>query len=97
MKHIVMWKLKEEAEGEARVENAVKMKEMLEALVGVIPEIRSLQAGINENGGEWDVVLLSAFDSMEDLKAYDVHPAHEACKTFIRAVSCERAAIDFAE
>ncbi len=48
LKHIVMWKLKEFAEGKTKAENALIMKESLERLVGIVPEIISLQVGINE-------------------------------------------------
>lgn len=48
LKHIVMWKLKEFAEGKTKAENALIMKESLERLVGIVPEIKSLQVGINE-------------------------------------------------
>lgn len=50
LKHIVMWKLKEFAEGKTKAENALIMKESLERLVGIVPEIISLQVGINEKG-----------------------------------------------
>lgn len=43
LKHIVMWKLKEFAEGKTKAENALIMKESLERLVGIVPEIISLQ------------------------------------------------------
>ena len=46
LKHIVMWKLKEFAEGKTKAENALIMKESLERLVGIVPEIISLQVGI---------------------------------------------------
>ena len=35
--HIVFWALKDEAEGHSKRENAEHIKEMLEALVGVVP------------------------------------------------------------
>ena len=38
LKHVVMWKLKETAEGKTKAENAQFMKEHLEALWGVVPE-----------------------------------------------------------
>ena len=49
LKHIVMWKLKEFAEGKTKAENALIMKENLERLVGIVPEIISLQVGINDS------------------------------------------------
>ena len=39
LKHIVMWKLKEFAEGKTKAENALIMKESLERLVGIVPEL----------------------------------------------------------
>ena len=66
LKHIVMWKLKEFAEGKTKAENALIMKENLERLVGIVPEIISLQVGINEKESDmaYDAVLISTFDSV---------------------------------
>ena len=52
LKHIVMWKLKEFSEGKTKVENAIIMKESLERLVGIVPEIKSLQVGSNEKNSD---------------------------------------------
>ena len=95
VKHIVMWKLKEEAEGRSKAENAKKIKEMLEALPKVVSNILEMQVGINENGGEFDAVLVSQFPSYDALKAYDSHPEHQKVRAFIRMVSGGRAAVDF--
>lgn len=46
-KHIVMWKFKEQHNGKSALENARWMKEQLEALVGVVPELLSAEVGIN--------------------------------------------------
>ncbi|MDE7126740.1 MAG: Dabb family protein, partial [Bacteroidales bacterium] len=43
IKHIVMWKLKPEAEGRTAAENAQWMKEHLEGLLGVVPELLSCE------------------------------------------------------
>ena len=47
--HIVFWALKDEAEGHSKRENAEHIKEMLEALVGVVPGLIEAKVGINEN------------------------------------------------
>ena len=47
IKHIVMWKLKESAEGRTKQENAWMIKQELEQLKGTIREIVSLEVGIN--------------------------------------------------
>ena len=62
LKHIVMWKLKEFAEGKTKAENALIMKESLERLVGIVPEIISLQVGINEK----EYILKNAVDYIRD-------------------------------
>ena len=46
--HIVFWALKDEAEGHSKRENAEHIKEMLEALVGVVPGLIEAKVGINE-------------------------------------------------
>lgn len=91
LKHIVTWKLKEEN----KVENMQTMKNMLEALVGVIDEIKSLQVGINENGGEYDIILITDFENGEALKTYDAHPRHQEVRQFVRSVAETRIAVDF--
>lgn len=61
--HIVFWALKDEAEGHSKRENAEHIKEMLEALVGVVPGLIEAKVGINENGGKYDAALFSKFES----------------------------------
>ena len=72
LKHIVMWKLKEFAEGKTKAENAIIMKESLERLVGIVPEIKSLQVGINEKNSDmaYDAVLISTFEDADALARY---------------------------
>lgn len=97
IKHIVMWKLKEEAEGGTAAENALKMKTMLEALQGRIDVLRKIEVGIEvfASAPECDVILYSEFDSRADLDAYQVHPEHQACVAFIRNVVAERRVVDY--
>lgn len=91
--HIVTWKVKEEG----KTESCAKMKEMLEALPAFIPEIKFLQVGINENGEEYDAILLTRFDSHDDWKTYDVHPEHQKVRAFIKTVTEGRIVVDFTE
>ncbi len=78
LKHIVMWTFKEEAEGLDKRANALLMKQRLEALVGIVPQLISAEVGVNVNSSDSaaDAVLVSTFRSFEDLAAYKVHPAH---------------------
>lgn len=91
--HVVTWKVKEEGK-EAPCK---RMKEMLEALPAFIPEIKFLQVGINENGGDYDAILITRFDSYDDLKTYDTHPEHQKVRAFIKTVTEGRIVVDFTE
>lgn len=95
--HIVMWKLKEQAEGGSAAENAAKMKDMLGALPGLIPQLRELRISTEVFAAipETEVVLYTVFDSKEDLDAYQVHPEHKKCVAFISAVVAERRMVDY--
>lgn len=91
LKHIVMWKLPEKD----KEQNMKTMKEMLEALPPKIEVIKSLAVGINENGGEYDVVLITDFENKHDLESYDGHPEHQKVRKFIRSVVESRIAVDY--
>lgn len=95
IKHIVFWKLKDEAEGGTKAENVAKIKQMLERLVGVVPGLVSAEVGANTNGGEFDACLVSVFESPEALHAYDSHPEHLKVRSFVKAVRLDRASVDF--
>lgn len=97
IKHIVMWRLKEEAAGANKAENMAKMKEMLLGLKGIIPEIIQIEVGFNSlpSPAAYDVVLYSEFASFAALNAYQIHPEHEKCKDFIGQIVCARAVVDY--
>jgi hypothetical protein len=98
IKHIVMWRVKDGAEGASMMENAVEIKTRLEGLLGVVPGVVSLEVGINELAGETasDVVLVSEFASMEDLDSYQTHPLHLEVVDFVKKVATERRSVDYA-
>ena len=93
VKHIVIWKLKEEN----KEENAMKIKEALEALNGQIEGLIHLEVGFDfskqESSG--DIVLYSEFDTEAHLNAYVVHPKHVAAGSLVRESTCERKMIDY--
>ncbi len=97
IKHIVMWKLKETAEGASAAENAAKMKTMLEALNGRIEGLKHLEvsAEIVESEPECNVVLYSELASKDALDGYQVHPEHQECVAFIKKVVSERRVLDY--
>jgi len=93
IKHVVMWKFKA---GVAE-EDQVEMKLQLEGLMGAVPTLAAISVGLDISRKErsWDIVLYSEFASMEDLKAYAVHPQHLKVAEFIKTVVCEAAAVDY--
>lgn len=97
IKHIVMWKLKEQANGGNKQENAEKMKSMIEGLVGKIPEIKALEVGFdfNQSAAAFDVVLYSEFEDEESLQRYIVHPEHVKVAEFVNLIREERAVVDY--
>ena len=99
LKHIVMWKLKEFAEGKTKAENALIMKENLERLVGIVPEIKSLQVGINEKTSDmaYDAVLISTFEDADALARYKVHPEHVKVSNYCKKIRDSRVFVDFHE
>jgi heme-degrading monooxygenase HmoA len=97
IKHIVMWKLKDHAEGADRAANALEMKRRLDACANVVPGIRKFEVALAQPGLEatYDVVLYSEFDSREALAAYAGHPTHKAVMPFIAAVREARQCMDY--
>lgn len=97
VKHIVMWKFKEEAQGCNKSENIAKVKEMLEALPDKIDFIREMQVNVNINPKEsmYDAVLISTFDCLEDVERYRVHPEHKKISAFVSLIREGRASVDY--
>lgn len=97
IKHIVMWKLKEHAEGADRLANAREMQRRLEECAQIVPGILAFEVGLAQPGLEatYDVVLYSAFESREALAAYAAHPTHQALMPFFKAVREERQCMDY--
>ena len=97
VRHIVMWTLKEEAEGVSAKENAAKMKEMLEALQGRIDGLQRIAVTdqVVDASPDCHVVLCSDHDDAAALDHYQSHPEHQACVAFVKKVVNSRSAVDF--
>ncbi|WP_285906427.1 Dabb family protein [Pseudodesulfovibrio pelocollis] len=97
IRHIVMWTLKEEAEGNPAAANAAAMKKMLEGLAGRIEGLRHIEVSHTIVGAdpECHVVLCSEHDDVDALNHYQGHPEHQACVAFVRKVAASRSAVDY--
>lgn len=96
VKHIVLWKLKDEANGMNREANAAAIKQKLEDLNGKIEGCLKLEVGFDflHSAESADVVLYSEFESKEALDFYANHPLHKAVMPFIAEARSERRVID---
>lgn len=95
--HVVLWKFQDSAGGATKSDNLTKARDLLEALVGKIPGIRSMIVGIDcvHSVQSYDLALEATFASMADLQAYQDHPAHQEVVQFLRSVHCGRVVVDF--
>ena len=97
IKHIVMWKLKEQADGADRAANAREMKRRLDECAHIVPGILTFEVVIAQPGLEatYDVVLYSEFEDKAALDSYASHPTHKALVPFIGAIREARQCMDY--
>lgn len=97
VKHIVFWKLKDEANGMSKAENAAAIKQKIEDLNGKIEGCIKLEVGFDflHSAESADVVLYSEFKNEEALDFYANHPLHKAVMPFIAEARSERRVIDY--
>ncbi len=93
IKHIILWKLKEEYNTEAVKR---EMKAALEGLVGVVPGLLTMKIDICPlESSTADVMLYSELADAEALRGYAAHPAHvEVANTKVRPFVQARLAMD---
>jgi len=101
IRHVVMWKLKDKAEGSNKEKNAEKMKLILEGLKTSIDEIKNVEVGIHigeddeEDEQAYDVVLISDFETELDFTMYTRNAHHKKAIEFINSVIEERRFVDY--
>lgn len=97
VKHIILWQLKEELKGEEKEQVKNNMKAHLEALVGKVPGLISMQIVIDGlESSNADVMLDSTLEDEAALKGYAVHPEHvAAADTYVRPFTAVRTCMDY--
>ena len=97
IKHIVMIRLKETDPPEIKYDNANKLKAAIEGLMGVIPELQSMEVGLNlsTKASAYDLVLTSVFDTLESLDVYRNHPEHVKVLELLYDVMEQTAVVDY--
>jgi len=97
IKHIVMFKLKD-AEGRSECENAVEAQKRFNNVIANVKELKKGEVVINSKDApesNYTIALICDFDTIDDLNAYQVHPAHLEFGKFIGTVKTDRACIDY--
>lgn len=90
IQHIVMWKFREGTQAQAE-----EFLTGLAALDGQIECIRSMSVRPSAvEGGAYDAVLISEFDSLEDVECYKNDPRHLKVAAICKEIRTERCAID---
>lgn len=98
IRHVCMFKFKEEAQGRSKAENVAITKSMLDLLPEKIEYILSSQTYVGDScqkSDNYDLILISDFDSLETLEKYKIHPDHVAVGDFMRPVRISRTCIDY--
>ena len=93
VKHVILWKLKDELAGEEKEQVKAGIKEGLEGLAGQIPGKVRTECLPSSTA---DVMLDTTFDSVESLKGYAVHPKHVAvADSKVRPYTAVRSCMDY--
>ncbi len=97
IKHIVMWKFKDEAEGRSKQENMELVRDRLYALVPIIPEIKKMEIGFDfsKTPMSYDMMLYTEFESKDDLDVYAVDKDHGKVKVIVAATTEARVVLDY--
>lgn len=96
VKHIVLWNFVESLSETEKAEAGAKMKALLEPIRELVPgavEIQVLQNQLSFSNR--DVALISTFETLDALAAYQNHPAHVEAGKYVRSVTCNRACMDY--
>ncbi len=94
VKHIILWKLKQEHNNDSVKEGIKNGLESLRGKISGLIEISVQTESLPSSNA--DVMLYSVFESEEALKKYAVHPEHVyVADNFVRPFTEKRMCLDF--
>jgi hypothetical protein len=90
--HIVFFKLKDRSQ-----RSVEKARDVLLGLKGRISQLRHLEVGVDMLHSErsYDIALVTKFDSLEELEAYQKHPVHVEVAKYMTSVRESAVAVDY--
>ncbi len=97
IKHIVFIKIKGAASEDEKMNDLKKLKDALDALPALIPEIKNFQTGINISGASTasDFALIGEFENNDALETYRNHPEHKKVLDIISGIKGRTTVVDF--
>ena len=97
IKHVILWKIKDEFDDAKKAEIKANAKRELEALVGKGPGLTEMHIQIDSLASSTaDLMLDSTLESEEALKGYAGHPAHvHVADNFVRPFMEVRLCLDY--
>ncbi len=90
--HIALYKLVH-----TNAETVEEARKVLASQEGKIPHFRAFEVGVNllDSFCSYDLALQAKFDSMEDLQAYQSHPAHVEVVKYLQGVRQSMITVDY--
>jgi hypothetical protein len=90
IKHVVFFKFESK-------EETKEVKKRLLDMDGKIDVLKYIEVGENflESERNYDLCLITHFDTLEDLKIYADHPVHVPVKEYIGTVAKSAVAVDY--
>jgi diamine N-acetyltransferase len=90
--HVVFFKFKQPTD-----EVLEKAASMLRGLSGQVPQLMSIEVGVDVVHSErsYDLAIITRFANRADLEAYQAHPEHVKVLEYLRSVLAGSAAVDF--
>ena len=97
IRHICMFKLKDEFNGKSKAENITKAIELSQQ-IREIPSVIKFEVVTNcadAPESNFDLSLIFDFEDIDSLNEYQIHPKHLEFANFIHSVRERRACIDY--
>ncbi|MCK5821672.1 MAG: Dabb family protein [Bacteroidales bacterium] len=97
IRHIVLFKIKEFSSNEEKKQALDEVLINFRSLVGEIPQIREykVKPDIVHGTASFDVIIDSSFDNLDDLKDYQMHPAHQYAVKQNQQWCCQKVIVDY--
>jgi hypothetical protein len=90
--HIVLFKLKDRSP--ESIERTVKVLRNMEGKIDVLLHLE-VGTDVLHSERSYDIALITKFESMEGLQAYQVHPVHKLVIEHMMSVREESVSVDF--